>query len=333
MSATASPRKRPATTSPAANGKEAVGATPVSKKAKGAAANGADDQQKLKEKETEFYSETDDSEDYSSLDEEEEEEEEEEYEEEEEEKEKEKEKEPQQEEAVSSIPGYVQLGLPTSQVDYDAIANNEVELWLIKAPSDFEGSGLRNAKLQHGDLATTITGGTKPVTIFEHKNKSYSLGVTGPEEHRQLLNLFGRKGGKRLLLGKPFARSLTVMETVNVPSAPTGADIQIKSQIQQQTNLRLRFRPPGYVMTKKEKEEEQRRRERDDKILALIKQGELSQARKELKKQQRPSNQAEKTKEGGEENEENEENEEEEEEWSDSEGEEEAEELSDGVSS
>jgi hypothetical protein len=137
-------------------------------------------------------------------------------------------------------------------VSISDIESEDVELWLLKMPQNFDvhqligTKHLRFHKVPHtdGELATVALPGR------DDEERNYSIVSADPIEFQTLVNVFpGRDSHKkrRLLLGKPFTKMLTFVEQMEakIEKKQSEADVLRKLAPVQPEKLYVRYVPPG----------------------------------------------------------------------------------------
>jgi hypothetical protein len=134
------------------------------------------------------------------------------------------------------------------------------ELWLLKAPLRFDPTALLGKELTIEDFtalrADRVGSG---FTLEAADGKKYSVHAADPSEYKPLIDLIPLGTEERLVLGKPFELGFNITQVVErhrLDAVP----IRPRQTVPQPSNLRLRFLPPGYVMSKKERQQEKARR-------------------------------------------------------------------------
>jgi hypothetical protein len=170
--------------------------------------------------------------------------------------------------------GFTKVPVSSSLLDASLLENSHTELWLIKTPSNFEVGSFEGVELDVNELLALSpegVGGEQAQSLeVPIGGKTYAVSPMTASEYRQVLNLFPSSHIHRLLLGKPFAHGFSLTERVAVPRAPRPSQPLKKAVVPQIPNLRLRYRPPGYVFSEEEAIEVSKQKSKYRKMLAKV---------------------------------------------------------------
>jgi hypothetical protein len=163
-----------------------------------------------------------------------------------------------------------QVSLGAEEDFYSTVASPNLELWLIKAPAEFDASVLADKELTVEHFTDLKPGHTASRFTVEVDGEKYAVQAADPGEYRQLIDIVPSTDEQRLLLGKPFERGFNITHAVEAQDISV-VPVRPRPIVPQPSNLRRRFRPPGYVMTKKEIKEEEKMSKKHSKAVHVAK--------------------------------------------------------------
>tara|TARA_B110001452_G_scaffold164561_1_gene137282 strand:+ start:589 stop:1119 length:531 start_codon:yes stop_codon:yes gene_type:complete len=123
-----------------------------------------------------------------------------------------------------------------SQCDHRTIESDDVELWLIRVPPNFQPEELHDRTIDLSRESTALGEGSQ--------STGYCLRSAPAHESAGIVSVFPSTRHKRWLLGKPVARQLNVTLALSTASASLGAARPLP-RVPCTEGLGLRPAPPG----------------------------------------------------------------------------------------